>query len=60
MFTVVRSGNIFVCTRHRRRRLTMNDLMLTERVAGELAWMLSHRACVGAGEAKAAGAAASG
>jgi predicted regulator of Ras-like GTPase activity (Roadblock/LC7/MglB family) len=46
MFTLVRRSGVFVCAMHRRRRVTLGDLRLTERVAEELAWLLSHRACV--------------
>jgi competence protein ComEA len=49
MFTTAFSGRICLTAAHRRRSLTKGQLDLIRRVAGELAWLLSHRAYVGAG-----------
>jgi competence ComEA-like helix-hairpin-helix protein len=46
MFTIIRSGAIFLTAIHDRRKLTKTQLTLVHRVAAELEWLLSHRAYV--------------
>jgi len=47
MYTVVCSGRVYLAAIHSRRRLTGAQLVLVQRVAEELEWMLSHRAYAG-------------
>lgn len=46
MFTIIRSGAIYLTAIHERRKLTKSQLSLVHRVAAELEWILSHRAYV--------------
>lgn len=46
VFTVVKKGDIFVSATHARRKLNQRQLALAERVAEEVAWLLSRRAYV--------------
>jgi len=47
MFTIVRRGKVFLSAIHSRKKLTKGQLLFAERVAEELAWLLSRRAYVG-------------
>jgi competence ComEA-like helix-hairpin-helix protein len=47
MFTLAVSGSIYLTCIHQTNRLTMGQLKLFNKVAEELAWLLSHRGYVG-------------
>ncbi|MDA0321952.1 MAG: helix-hairpin-helix domain-containing protein [Verrucomicrobia bacterium] len=47
MFTILRSGGVYLTAIHDRRKLTKKQFELAERVASELDWMLSYRGYVG-------------
>jgi hypothetical protein len=46
MVTMVKRGEIFVSATHSRPRLGARQLSLVQRVAEEVAWLLSRRACL--------------
>ena len=46
MFTIVTAGTLYVSGLHERRKLTKSQLVLVERVAAEMSWLLSKRAFV--------------
>jgi hypothetical protein len=46
MFTILRSGSVYLTAIHDRRKLTKKQFELAERVASELDWMLSYRGYV--------------
>lgn len=47
MFSVVKRGNIYLGAFLSRRKMTKSQLRFVEKVAEELAWLLSHRAYAG-------------
>jgi competence ComEA-like helix-hairpin-helix protein len=46
MFSVIENRDIFLTAAHEASRLTITQFRLVTRVAGELAWLLSHRGYV--------------